>query len=251
MKIGLIGLGRMGSGIARKLLNDGHEVSVWNRTPQAAEELRIKNKELRTAETIEGLIKQLEQPRIVWIMLPHDVVDQMLDEIMKYLDRGDIVIDGGNSNYKDSDKRFAEFEKKDISFLGIGVSGGVEGERNGYALMAGGSIAGFQTIKPILESLSKPSGSFDFFGEGGAGHFVKMVHNGVEYGMMQSIGEGFEVLKKSKYKFDLSKVAKVFGKGTIVSGFLIDRAADELKKDPALAGFEGVIARGGEGDWTV
>ena len=118
MKIGLIGLGRMGSGIARKLLNDGHEVSVWNRTPQAAEELRIKNKELRTAETIEGLIKQLEQPRIVWIMLPHDVVDQMLDEIMKYLDRGDIVIDGGNSNYKDSDKRFAEFEKKDIS---IGV----------------------------------------------------------------------------------------------------------------------------------
>src|SRR3989344_7164964 len=139
MKIGLIGLGRMGSGIARKLLNDGHEVSVWNRTPQAAEELRIKNKELRTAETIEGLIKQLEQPRVVWLMLPHDVVDQMLDEIMKYLDRGDIVIDGGNSNYKDSDKRFAEFEKKDISFLGIGVSGGMHGERNGFALMAGGN----------------------------------------------------------------------------------------------------------------
>ena len=241
----------MGGAIARKLSKDGHEVVAWNRSQAPLENLKSQISNLKSAETIEDLIRSLEKPRIVWIMLPHDAVDKIVGKISKLLVRGDIVIDGGNSNYKDSDKRFAEFRNLGIHFLGIGVSGGVEGERNGYAFMAGGSLQGYEKIKPILESLSKPNGSFEYFGEGGAGHFVKMVHNGVEYGMMQSIGEGLEILEKSKYHFDLSKVVRVWQKGTIISSFLIDKISEQLEKDKTLSEFAGPIARGGEGDWAL
>ena len=240
MKIGFIGLGKMGSRMAGKLANDGFEVHIWNRSKEAIEEfkrqnskVKIESEKLKVFETIEGLVRSLETPRVIWIMIPHVAVEEVLTEVRKFVSAGDIVIDGGNSFYKDSEKRaILAFEK-------------------GYPMMVGGSRSGYEAIKPILDSLSKPSGGHEYFGTGGAGHFVKMVHNGIEYGMMQSIGEGFEILEKSKYKFDLVKIVKLWQRGTIISGFLIDRIKDALEKDRKLSDSAGPIAASGEGEWTV
>lgn len=253
MKIGFIGLGKMGGRMAGKLLNDGFEVHVWNRSSAPVQELQIKNNKLNliSAKTIEELVRQLEKPRIVWVMVPHVAVEEVLSEVQKFVEPGDIVIDGGNSFYKDTDRRFEEFEKAGIGFLGIGVSGGIIAFENGYPMMVGGSRSAYEHIKPVLDSLSKPNGGHEYFGTGGAGHFVKMVHNGIEYGMMQSLGEGFDVLKNSKYKFDLEKIAKLFQKETIISGFLIDRTKDALEKDPNLESLTGEIDASGEAEWTV
>jgi 6-phosphogluconate dehydrogenase len=259
MKIGFVGLGKMGSRMVTKLIAEGHEVSVWNRSQEVLQEFKSsaisegseEKQKLFLCESIEELVKSLEKPRIIWMMVSHQAVDEVLDEIKKYIEPGDIVIDGGNSNYKETDRRYEEFEKEGIHFLGIGVSGGIIAITEGYPFMVGGNLKAYETIKPILDSLSKPSGGHEYFGTGGAGHFVKMVHNGIEYGMMQSLGEGFEILEKSNYGFDLSKVAKLWRKGTIISGFLVDRSSEMLDKDPILSEFAGPVARSGEGDWTL
>jgi 6-phosphogluconate dehydrogenase len=175
----------------------------------------------------------------------------ILDEISKYLEKGDIVIDGGNAHFKDTQKRYLDFQKSGIEYLGIGVSGGIIAAKNGYPLMVGGSKKAYEYIKPILDSLAKPNGGHEYFGEGGAGHFVKMVHNGIEYGVMQSLGEGFEVLEKSGYNFDLLKIAKLWQKGTLVSGFMLDRAVDALTQNPNLDNMEGPISESGEARWTI
>ncbi|MBP9716809.1 MAG: decarboxylating 6-phosphogluconate dehydrogenase [Candidatus Levybacteria bacterium] len=250
MKIGIIGLGKMGSRIAQKLADAEHEVFVWNRSSEDVAELK-KVAKVEGHESIESLVKSLPAPRIVWIMVPHAAVEEVLTEVRKFISAGDIVIDGGNSNYKDTDRRFAEFEKNGIKFLGIGVSGGIIAFKNGYPLMAGGNREAYDLIKPIFDTLSNPDGGYGFFGIGGAGHFVKMVHNGIEYAQMQAIGEGFEILEKSKYDLNLSKVAKVWQRGSIISGFLIDRSAEVLKDDVRLSDFGGPISRSGEGDWTL
>lgn len=243
MQVGVLGLGKMGSRIAKKLIAGGHEVLAWNRT-------RIENSELRIQNSIKDLVQDLEKPRVIWLMLPQGKpTDEILSEVQRYIEKNDIVIDGGNAFYKDTEKRFRTFAKKGIRFLGIGVSGGVHGEKNGYSLMVGGDKTAYDYIVPLLNCLSQPKGSYDYFGEGGAGHFVKMVHNGIEYGMMQSIGEGFEVLKSSLYKLDLLKVAKVWQKGTIISGFLMNRTADVLSKD--IESVRGEIEATGEAQWTV
>lgn len=234
-----------------KLLSEGHEVTVWNRSEESINDLRLKIKDLKAAKTIEELVKNLKTPRIVWLMVPHVAVEEVLTEVRKFTEAGDIVIDGGNSNYKDTERRFKEFEKSGIKFLGIGVSGGIPAAKNGYPLMVGGNREAYDFLKPVFDSLSKPDGGYGYFGTGGAGHFVKMVHNGVEYGMMQSIGEGFEILEKSKYELNLSKIARVWQRGSIVSGFLLDRAAEALKEDLKLSQMKGVISRSGEGDWTI
>jgi len=252
MTIGILGLGKMGFRIAIKLHEEGHEVVVWNRTPEAVKNLRFKIKDLKGAETIKDLVQGLETPRVMWLMLPAgDATQSVLDEISKYLRKGDIVIDGGNANFRDTQKRFENFQKSGIEFLGIGVSGGILAFENGYPLMVGGSRKAYEYIKPILDSLAKPNGGHEYFGEGGTGHFVKMVHNGIEYGIMQSLSEGFEVLEKSSYKFNLLKVAKIWQKGTIISGFLLDRAVDALTQNPNLEGVVGVIEESGEARWTV
>ncbi len=251
MQIGFIGLGKMGSRMVTKLVNDGFEVHVWNRSPEPLDELRIKNKEVRIEESIGSLVSQLESPKVIWIMVSHQGVEEVLNELKKYLVKGDSIIDGGNSNYKDTDRRFEEFEKSGINYLGIGTSGGIIAATQGYPFMVGGSFDGYKIVSPILDSLSKPNGGHEYFGKGGAGHFVKMVHNGVEYGMMQSIGEGFEIMEKSSYGLDLHKVAYLWRKGTIVSGFLVDRGAEMLSSDVKLEAFAGAIARSGEGDWTL
>ena len=161
------------------------------------------------------------------------------------------MIDGGNAYYLDTQKRYEKFKKSGIRFLGIGVSGGVIAAKKGYPMMVGGDKSGYEHIKPILDSLSQPNGGYEYFGEGGAGHFVKMIHNGIEYGIMQSIGEGFGVLEKSPYNLDLVKVAKLYQKGTLVSGFMMQRTIDALENDTKLSSIEGYIEESGEGRWTV
>jgi len=251
MQIGFIGLGKMGSRMAGKLLSDGHEVLAWNRSKDVLGEFQNENPTAQTVFNIKELIERLDTPRIIWIMVSHSAVDEVLMEVKKFVASGDVIIDGGNSHYKDTDKRFEEFKKLNVHFMGVGTSGGILAEKNGFPFMVGGSLEGYDLISPILDSLSKPNGGYEYFGIGGAGHFVKMIHNGVEYGMMQSMGEGFEVLEKSEYKIDLSKVGKLWQKGTIVSGFLMDRATEMLESEPDLQSYKGPVARSGEGDWTL
>ncbi|OGI90123.1 6-phosphogluconate dehydrogenase (decarboxylating) [Candidatus Nomurabacteria bacterium RIFCSPLOWO2_01_FULL_40_15] len=258
MQLGFIGLGRMGNRMVTKLLEGGHEVVIWNRTEEKVVALRTQVSGLRiqgkliAADSIDDLVKKLDPPRIIWSMLPSgDPTEQTLSEISKYIEKDDIVIDGGNAHYPDTQRRFEEFTKKGIRFLGIGVSGGVIAARDGYPLMVGGDRSAYDHIKPILDTLSKPAGGHEYFGEGGAGHFVKMVHNGIEYGYMQSIGEGFGVLEKSPYNLDLVKVARLYTKGTLLSGFMMDRTVESLEKDPKLEQLDGVIDASGEGEWTI
>ncbi|HSX40221.1 MAG TPA: decarboxylating 6-phosphogluconate dehydrogenase [Candidatus Saccharimonadales bacterium] len=259
MKLGFIGLGKMGSRMALKLLLDKHQLVIWNRSEEAISNFKFQisnNKEaennLKIAKDIQELVQTLEAPRVIWLMLPAgEATQNILDEVSKYVSSGDIVIDGGNAHFSDTQRRYEDFAKKGIKFLGIGVSGGIIAAQDGYPLMAGGDRSAYEHIVPILDSLSKPHGGHAYFGEGGAGHFVKMVHNGIEYGMMQAISEGFGVLEKSPYNLDLLKVAKLWQKGTIVSSFLIDRAKDALEKDATLDGLEGPVATSGEADWTI
>jgi 6-phosphogluconate dehydrogenase len=246
MQIAILGLGRMGSRITQKLHDEGHEVTAWNRTPKQISGIL-------SAASIQDLVSKLPTPRILWLMLPEgEPTQSVLDELSKYLQKGDIVVDGGNAHFKDTEKRFQGFKKIGIEFLGIGVSGGIVAAENGYPLMVGGSTKAYQQIKPILDSLSRPNGGYEYFGEGGAGHFVKMVHNAIEYGYMQSIGEGFAVLEKSEYGFDLEKVANLYRKNTLISGFMMDRAREVLEKDPKLQTLTGSIGRAsGETVWTI
>ncbi len=258
MQLGFIGLGKMGSRMVEKLLSDNHEVIVWNRTQERVAnfqfEISQKNleKHLKIALTLENLVLGLKTPRVIWSMLPAGFpTEEVSTELSKLLEKDDILIDGGNSYFKDTQKRYIEFRKKGIRFLGIGVSGGLIAAKNGYPLMVGGDKSAYEHIEDILESLVAPNGEYDYFGEGGAGHFVKMVHNGIEYGYMQSLGEGFGVLEKSPYDLDLAKVGKLWQNGSLVSGFMLDRAVEVLEKDQKLIGVVGYIEESGEAKWTV
>ncbi|OGD92714.1 6-phosphogluconate dehydrogenase (decarboxylating) [Candidatus Curtissbacteria bacterium RIFCSPHIGHO2_01_FULL_41_44] len=261
MQLGLIGLGRMGSNMVMKLLSEGHEVVVWNRSAEKIENLKLKSenfgsrKNLKAADSVQNLVKELKSPRVVWSMLPAgEPTEEILmgpEGVADWVEEGDIVIDGGNSYFEDTQRRYEYFTNKGILFLGIGVSGGIIAAKDGYPMMVGGSVEGYELIKPVLESLAKPNGGHEYFGEGGAGHFVKMVHNGIEYGYMQAIGEGFGVLEKSPYDLDLVKAAKLYTKGTLLSGFMMDRTVEALENDPKLERIEGYIAASGEGEWTV
>lgn len=228
--------------MVEKLLKEGHEVVAWNRS----------DNELKTAETIGELVKSLEKPRVIWLMVPAgEATEEVLTEVSKYVEKGDIVIDGGNAYYKDTERRDPKLRNKGIKYLGIGVSGGIIAIKLGYPIMVGGDKSAYQYVRPILDSLAKPNGGHEYFGTGGAGHFVKMVHNGIEYGIMQSFGEGFEVLEKAPYRFDLLKIAKLWQNGTLVSGFMLDRVVDALSKDPKLLNVTGYIEESGEARWTV
>ncbi|OGE15638.1 hypothetical protein A3J89_01635 [Candidatus Curtissbacteria bacterium RIFOXYB12_FULL_40_6] len=285
MKLGFVGLGKMGSRMVVKLLSEGHEVVVWNRSKERISnfQLLLKNNfsskkqisnfkyknNLKAAKNLQDLTGNLDSPRVVWLMVPArstgstsslqassvsvtgDATQEILDQVEKFIGKDDIVIDGGNAHFGDTQRRYEYFKKKGIHFLGIGVSGGIIAAEEGYPMMAGGAKKGYQYIRPILDSLAKSNGSHQYFGEGGAGHFVKMVHNGIEYGIMQSIGEGFGVLEKSPYNLDLVKVAKLYQKGTLVSGFMMERTIEALAKDPKLSKLTGFIEDSGEGRWTI
>ncbi|MBI4037575.1 decarboxylating 6-phosphogluconate dehydrogenase [Candidatus Curtissbacteria bacterium] len=258
MKLGFIGLGKMGNRMVAKLVGEGHEVIVWNRSPDKISNFKFQisnlpyNKNFDEAKEVKDLVSKLEKPRVIWSMLPAgEATEEILTEVGKYVDQGDIVIDGGNSKYSDTQRRYESFKNKGIKFLGIGVSGGIIAAKEGYPLMVGGNREAYLGVKPLLDSLAKPNGGHDYFGEGGAGHFVKMVHNGIEYGIMQSIGEGFGILEKSPYNLDLVKVARLYQKGTLVSGFMMERTVESLEADPKLEKLEGEIGASGEGLWTV
>ncbi|MCL5970529.1 MAG: decarboxylating 6-phosphogluconate dehydrogenase [Patescibacteria group bacterium] len=263
MKIGLIGLGRMGANMTIKLLKDGHEVVVWNRSPEPSQKLqeefkvqsskfKVAVENLKVTKTIQELIQNLEKPRVVWLMvLAGETTDQVLSEIEKYIEKGDIIIEGSNANWKDTQRRYDHFTKKGIRYMGTGVSGGIHGPKLGYAIMAGGDKSAYEFVLPVLDTLVKPTAEHGYFGTGGAGHFVKMIHNGIEYGYMQSIGEGFDVLEHSPYKLDLLKVAKLWQKCSLVSGFMMDRAVEAIEKDPHMEQITGVVDATGEAQWTV
>lgn len=258
MQIGLLGLGKMGKLIAEKLMSDGHEVAVWNRTKEVLDQYKLEKPEfivkqkLQIIHSIAELRETVMKPRIIWLMLPAgEATENALKEVAEIVEPGDIVIDGGNANFKDTERRFTDFKNKNVRYLGIGVSGGVHALENGCCLMVGGDKDAYDYIKPLLESLAKPSGTHMYFGTGGAGHFVKMVHNGIEYGMMQSFAEGFGVLAKSDYNLNFSAVGNTWQRGSIVASFLLQMVIDAFAKDPNLAQFNGVVGENGEAQWTV
>jgi 6-phosphogluconate dehydrogenase len=256
MKIGIAGLGKMGGRMAAKLVKEGQDVVVWNRTTQKAEDLAQELSEyqnIKVARGIKELIDDLPSPRVVLTMLPAgDATEALLSEIAQLLSKDDILIDAGNSYYKDTDRRYRGFKANGIRFLGMGVSGGIVAGTEGYPQMVGGDKSAYEYVTPLLDSLARPGGGHEYFGEGGAGHFVKMVHNGIEYPIMQALGEGFGVLAASPYNFDLLKVAQLYQKGTLVSGFMLDRAAEALQNDPRLEKIEGIIGSASEETaWTI
>jgi 6-phosphogluconate dehydrogenase len=256
MKIGIAGLGKMGGRMAEKLVKEGQEVVVWNRTHEKAEALARKlsgHNNISVTASIEELVKELPTPRIVLTMLPAGEPTQtLLSEVSNLLSKDDILIDAGNSYFKDTERHYQELKAEGIRFMGMGVSGGVIASNDGYPQMVGGDKSAYDYVTPILDSLAKPNGGHEYFGEGGAGHFVKMVHNGIEYPIMQALGEGFGVLANSDYEFDLIKIAKLYQKGTLVSGFMLDRAVEALENDPRLEQIEGVIGSASkETVWTI
>jgi 6-phosphogluconate dehydrogenase len=252
MDIGIIGLGKMGGNIARRLMAAGHGVVAHDTASEAVAALISDG--ACGASSLFDLCSQLPQPRIVWIMVPSGApTESTLNILAGTLSEGDIVIDGGNSNYKDSIRRSALLASRGISLLDAGTSGGIWGLKEGYCLMIGGDAAAFKAVEPAFQALApSPDKGYAHVGPCGAGHFVKMVHNGIEYGLMQAYAEGFELLKaKEEYELDVAQIAEVWRHGSVVRSWLLDLTAAALKEDPALSGIESWVEDSGEGRWTV
>jgi 6-phosphogluconate dehydrogenase len=240
MKIGLVGLGRMGAGIAERLRRAGHEVVGYDRDPA-----------LSQAGSLGELVGALPSPRVVWVMVPAgDPTEVTLNELASLVSKGDIVIDGGNSYYKDSIHRAEMFGERGARFLDTGTSGGIWGLEVGFCLMLGGPRDAFETIEPILQALA-PDGGYAHVGPSGAGHFVKMVHNGIEYGMLQAYAEGFDLLQASEFGVDLHQVAALWNHGSVVRSWLLELGERAFAKDPKLESLQGYVDDSGEGRWTV
>ncbi len=288
MQMGMIGLGRMGRDMVRRLLKGGHECVVCDRDPSAASPLVKEG--ARAAETAEGLVKALGDPRVIWLMVPSAAVDASLAELSPFLEKGDIVIDGGNSYYRDDLRRFRELREKGVHYVDVGTSGGVWGLERGYCLMIGGEKDAVARLEPLFAVLApgpdaappipgrdKGEGTAErgylHCGPSGAGHFVKMVHNGIEYGLMAAYAEGFNILRHAgagniqrqtdaetaplrepefyRYDFDLAAIAEVWRRGSVIASWLLDLGAGALLKSPDLAEFRGRVADSGEGRWTA
>ena len=288
MQLGMIGLGRMGANMVQRLLAGGHRCVVFDRSPKAVEEL-VRAKAVGASSVID-LVKKLETPRAVWLMVPAAAVDATIDELLPHLTPGDIVIDGGNSYYVDDIRRAQQLAEKRVHYVDVGTSGGVWGRERGYCLMIGGEDAVVKHLDPIFARLAPGPGTiartpgreaidgtaeqgYLHCGPNGAGHFVKMVHNGIEYGMMAAFAEGFNILHKAdighrehvvdaettplrepkhyQYDFNLSDVTEVWRRGSVVASWLLDLSAAALTKDPGLKGFQGRVSDSGEGRWTI
>jgi len=249
MQIGMIGLGRMGMNMARRLLKAKHEVVVYNRTAAKVQEI-VADGAIGTT-TLEEFIGKLHGPRIVWLMLPAgDVLEDHIRQLSGLLKSGDMIIDGGNSYFKDDIRRAGELNNKGIRYMDAGVSGGIWGLKLGYCTMVGGSKDDFAHIEPLLKDLAPAEGYLHCGGVGG-GHFVKMAHNGIEYGMMQAYAEGFELLQASPYKPDNHQVAKLWNQGSVIRSWLLELAAEAFKEDTNLTDVAGYVEDSGEGRWTV
>jgi len=249
MQIGLIGLGRMGMNMGRRWLGGGHQVVAYNHHYAKAEELGKEG--AAPAKTLADLVQSLKAPRIVWLMLPAgEVTDQHIQELSGLLSPGDTIVDGGNNYYKEDIRHAAELQKKKIAFIDAGVSGGIWGLKLGYCTMVGGDAASVRHLAPLLDTLAPKDGWLHCGGVGG-GHFVKMVHNGIEYGMMQAYAEGFEILQASPYKPDSKKVAHLWNQGSVVRSWLLELAEEAFSKDPQLSKVAGYVEDSGEGRWTI
>jgi len=249
MKLGLIGLGKMGGFMIERLMKDGHEVVVFDLSKEAVS--KAAENGAIPSESLEDLVSKLSERKIVWLMVPSGKpVDMTIDTLQTLLKTNDIIIDGGNSFWKDSQARAERLKANNIHYLDCGVSGGVWGLQNGYSLMSGGEKEPSEYVYPIYKTLA-PKDGYTYCGESGSGHFVKMVHNGIEYGMMQSYAEGLEILEKSPFNLDLKSVANGWRFGSVIQSWLLDLIVNELSADPKLEKIVGYVPDSGEGRWTA
>jgi 6-phosphogluconate dehydrogenase len=273
MQLGIVGLGRMGGNIARRLAQVGHQCIVFDRDPAAVKALA--GKDIAGADALPALVKQLSKPRAIWLMLPAgDVTEKAVEELAGILDAGDVIIDGGNTNYKDDVRRAKALKAKGLHYIDCGTSGGVWGLERGYCLMIGGDKEAVDRLEPIFKTLAPGEGDiaktparggdpraaqgYLHCGPAGAGHFVKMIHNGIEYGLMQAYAEGFNILRGAenlpdgeRFQFDVADIAELWRRGSVVGSWLLDLTAMALAEDPKLAQYIGNVADSGEGRWTV
>jgi 6-phosphogluconate dehydrogenase len=275
MQIGMIGLGRMGANMVRRLLEGGHQVVVYDRQPEAIEALRRDG--ATGVTTLADMAAQLRPPRAVWVMVPAGApTEETVKALGHVLSAGDTIIDGGNSNFKDDVRRASEVSSRGIRYMDAGTSGGVWGAERGYCLMVGGPRDAFEALQPVLRTLAPGRGKIDatpgrkpgstaeegflHCGPVGSGHFVKMIHNGIEYGLMQAYAEGFDIMRNAaseslpselRFDLDLAEIAELWRRGSVVSSWLLDLTSIALSQDPQLEGFSGVVSDSGEGRWTV
>ncbi len=253
MQLGFVGLGRMGYNMVLRLVRGGHQVVAYNRTAEKTREIMQEGAD--GAFSLEELVQKLEAPRTVWLMLPAGpVTGEYVQDLMKLLSPGDTIVDGGNSRWLDTKARAKMVHDAGFYYVDCGTSGGVWGLKNGYCLMVGGEKAQFDRLSPIFRTLAADGDQgFDYMGPSGAGHFVKMVHNGIEYGMMQAYGEGFEIMRASEYgeELDLAAIADLWNHGSVVKSWLCELAALAFREDPDLERIRGYVEDSGEGRWTV
>jgi 6-phosphogluconate dehydrogenase len=252
MRLAMIGLGRMGANMAQRLMKGGHELEVFD--PDLAPRKALAEKGAKAADSLAMLVSAMPMPRVVWLMIPAGkITESTLEELATVLAPGDTVVDGGNSNYKDTQRRAGEFAAKGIAYLDCGTSGGVWGLENGYSLMVGGDAEAVERLRPVFETLA-PARDLGWgrVGPSGAGHFAKMIHNGIEYGLMQAFAEGFSILEHKKdLALDLHQVAEIWQHGSVVRSWLLDLTALALKDNPTMAGIAPHVSDSGEGRWTV
>ncbi len=254
MQLAMIGLGRMGGNMVRRLAGGGHEVVAYDVDAAPGKALAAELNTVAAASDLADVISKLAAPRVIWVMVPHQFVDSTVENLLAAgLEAGDLIIDGGNSNYKDGQRRGRELEEKSILFADCGTSGGIWGLKNGYSLMIGGTDEAIKLIAPGLTTLASNDGKgWGHVGPIGAGHFVKMVHNGIEYGMMQAFAEGFELMKaKGEFDLDMHQISRIWQHGSVVSSWLLDLTGDALEQDGDLSSLSDWMDDSGEGRWTV
>lgn len=250
MKIGFVGLGRMGLNMVKRLLQDNHEIVAFDINEAARNEATSSG--ATSVDSIEKLIENLPSPKVVWVMVPSgDITENTIIKIRDLLQKDDIIVDGGNSNYKETIRRSELLKEKGINFLDSGTSGGLWGLKNGYCLMIGGAKESFEIVEPVFSSLA-PKNGYLHVGPNGAGHFVKMVHNGIEYAMLQAYAEGFEILEAKKdFDLDLKSISTLWNQGSVVRSWLLELAENAFENDPKLEKIKGYVEDSGEGRWTV
>jgi 6-phosphogluconate dehydrogenase len=248
MQIGLIGLGKMGLNLAQNLIDHHHDLVAFDLKAEAVESVKAFGAQGTTS--LQELVQSLNKPRVLWLMVPHAVVDAIIGEVTPLLSQGDIIIEAGNSHYKESIRRYEQLKLSGIHFLDVGTSGGMEGARHGACYMAGGDPEAWAVVEPAFRDTAVDNG-YLYAGKSGSGHFLTMVHNGIESGMMASIGEGFEVLEKSGFGFDFENVARVWNNGSVIRSWLLELTERAFSKDANLDEIRGTMQSSGEGKWTV
>jgi 6-phosphogluconate dehydrogenase len=249
MQVGVIGLGKMGLSLALNMIDKGHSVIAIDKSEERI--LIAEQKGITVAPSIEEMVRRVGKRRVFWLMVPSGKpVDEAIESLSVLVDKHDVIIDGGNSHYKDSINRYMDLKSKGIDFADIGTSGGIDGARYGICSMIGAEKSVFEFIEPLIKDISIRDGYFHT-GESGSGHFLKMVHNGIEYGMMQAIGEGFEILEKSRFNYDHKEVAQVWNHGSVIRGWLMELTEKAFEKSARLDDLKGIVHSSGEGLWTV